>query len=409
MGSQPSPPTLDTAQSRALTQADYDLKIQNTPSMVRTVGQSGRNEYANNIAFALRAFANPASIFQGETKELYDKNTELYKQLASPAFDANVKRGIQKKIDANNAEITKLQQSDPVGDLTKAFSNEFGLRDNLLGDMRDAEKSTSEYQRMQRALGRGVTARQAGMERVKAQETGESALGRNLMSEAIKKVAQGGRLSQEASRDAVQAARSGMAARGMATGSSGMAAELLNRDSFARRRELENLGFAQSVEAADLARRTGNTANRQQAGMQNAQAFNQLSQFNTLQRSDTDRFNMGLLQTSAQASDAERARQLGLGQTAYNFALQTNPKMMLAGLGSPYANFTPQALGLMGNQNVQPIYSGGSFSSGGTGSMIAGGLGGAMSGAAAGSALGPWGAGIGGVVGLGAGLLSSRS
>jgi hypothetical protein len=140
--------------------------------------------------------------------------------------------------------------------------------------------------------------------------------------------------------------------------------------------------------------------------MQNAQAFNQLSQFNTLQRADTDRFNLGLLQTSAQAAEGERLRQLGLGESAYNFRLQTNPKMMLAGLGSPYANFTPQAIGLMGNQNVQPVYTGGQFSSGGMGGALLGGGMGAVSGAMAGAPLGPWGiaggalvGGIGGAIG----------
>jgi hypothetical protein len=56
----------------------------------------------------------------------------------------------------------------------------------------------------------------------------------------------------------------------------------------------------------------------------------------------------------------------------YNFRLQTNPKLMLAGLGSPYANFTPQALGLMNNTNVQPIYSGGQLGSPGAFQTIMG-------------------------------------
>jgi hypothetical protein len=427
MGSQPSPPTLDTAQSKALTQADYDLKIQNTPSMVRTVGQSGRNEYANNIAFALRAFTNPASVFQGETKELYDKNEELTKQLASPAFDANVKRGIQKKIDANNAEITRLQKSDPVGDLTKAFRNEFGMRDNLLGQMRGAQKSTSEFTRMQRELQRGLSAQQVGQRSataaqaqaagmgqvadVTAGQVGAGALGDTLMGQAMERAQSRGQLSAEASRDAVQAARSGMAARGMATGSASLAAELLNRDRFSRARMSEDLAFAQGVQGQDLSRQfnnVGNTlqanlanqqtqfgreqiisGNTQQANLANMQALNNMAQFNTglgaetdrfnaMQRTDNQRFNLQALQTSSQMRDNETARQLGLGQSAYNFALQTNPKMMLAGLGSPYANFTQQALGLMNNTNVAPIYSGGSPGTYGTnmaflGSVLGGG------------------------------------
>jgi hypothetical protein len=212
------------------------------------------------------------------------------------------------------------------------------------------------------------------------------------MDQAMRKAQSDGTLSAEASRDAVQSARSGMAARGMATGSAGLAAEMLNRDRFSRQRQFEDLAFAQGVQTQDLGRQfqnVGNTMqadlanqgtqltreqiisqNMQGANLANMQAANNMSQFNTqlasgtdqfnaMQRTDAGRFNLGLLQTSAQAADQERARSLGLGQSAYNFALQTDPKMMLAGLGSPYANFTPQALGLMGNQNVQPIYSGG--------------------------------------------------
>jgi hypothetical protein len=213
------------------------------------------------------------------------------------------------------------------------------------------------------------------------------------MEQAMRKAQSDGTLSAEASRDAVQSARSGMAARGMATGSAGLAAEMLNRDRFSRQRQFEDLAFAQGVQTQDLGRQfqnVGNTMqadlanqgtqltreqiisqNMQGANLANMQAANNMSQFNTglasetdrfnaMQRTDAGRFNLGLLQTSAQAADQERARSLGLGQSAYNFALQTDPKMMLAGLGSPYANFTPQALGLMGDQNVQPIYSGGS-------------------------------------------------
>jgi hypothetical protein len=56
----------------------------------------------------------------------------------------------------------------------------------------------------------------------------------------------------------------------------------------------------------------------------------------------------------------------------YNFRLSTNPKLMLAGLGSPYSNFTPQALGLMNNTNVAPIYSGGQLGSPGAFQTIMG-------------------------------------
>ena len=456
MGSpkQPSPPTLDTAQSKALTQADYDLKIKNTPTLTEATGKAGREEYARNLAFALQGFTNPATIFQGQIEDLREANTALNKQLGTEK-DAKKKQGIQKQIAANNTRITKFQKSDPVGDLTKAFRGEFKMRDNLLGDMRKAGTSSKEYTAMQRALQRGLTAQQVGQRSAQASQAraagmgqvadvaagqvGAGALGDTLMSQAMQRAQSQGQLSSEASRDAVQAARSGMAARGMATGSAGMAAELLNRDRFSRARMAEDLAFAQGVQGQDLSRQfnnVGNTlqadlanqqtqfgreqiisGNTQQANLANMQALNNMAQFNTglgaetdrfnaMQRTDNQRFNLSALQSSALAADNERARQLGLGQSAYNFALQTNPKMMLSGLGSPYANFTPQALGLMNNTNVAPIYSGGSFGGSGGGFNMAGAGMGALSGAASGAMIGSVVPGIGTAVGaIGGGLI----
>jgi hypothetical protein len=323
-GSPPSPPTLDTAKSEKLTRADYQLKEEFTPRLTAAAGKSSRDEYTKNLQFALG--------------QISDKS-------------------IGQRYDQAMPEVAQRRRE-------------------LLQQIDGSQASSAEYGRLQNALRQGVTAQQAGMERMQAQETGQGALGGRLMQEAMAKMEQGGQLSPEAARDATQAARSGMAARGMATGNAGVAAELLNRDRYSRQREFENLGFAQNVEAADLGRRTQNTMNRQQAGMQNAQAFNQLSQFNTLQRSDTDRFNVGLLGQSAGLADAERARRLGLRQDGYNFALGSNPAMMALGLGSGYANMTQPAMGLMGGQNMQAMYSGGSPGTRGENMQLMGTLGG---------------------------------
>jgi hypothetical protein len=97
-----------------------------------------------------------------------------------------------------------------------------------------------------------------------------------------------------------------------------------------------------------------------------------------------------------------------LRQDAYNFSIGSNPAMMALGMGSPYANMTPQAMQMVsGAQGLSPMYSGGQFSSGGMGGALMGGgmgaLSGALSGAAAGSVIPgvgtALGAGIGGLVG----------
>jgi hypothetical protein len=130
-----------------------------------------------------------------------------------------------------------------------------------------------------------------------------------------------------------------------------------------------------------------------------------LSQFNTLQRDATNRVNMGFLGQSAAMSDAERARQLMTQQDMYNFSMGTDPRMMLAGIGSPYANMAApaasQLTSLIGM--MQPQYSGGQFSSAGMASNIASG---AIGGAAAGAPLGPYGMAAGAVVGGAAGAFS---
>jgi hypothetical protein len=487
MGGQAArPPTLDVGESKKITQADYDLKIKNTPQMVETTGKAGREEDARAISFALQGFTNPASIvYSGQMEDLREKNAALTKQLGTEK-NTKKKQSLQKQIAANNAQITKFQKSDPVGDLKKAFRGEFRMRDNLLGDMRQAGKSSKEYTRMQRALQKGLTAQQVKQRSAKADQAqtaqmgrvadvasrdvaasrmgdfgraasrdiaagqvGAGALGQTLMGRATQMAQSDGRLSAQADRDAVQSSRQGMAARGMATGSAALGAELLNRDRYSRQRQFEDLGFAQGVQGQDLTRQfqnvgnqlaasqsnqaaamqaelanfearynaavqngnweqaaaiqnqssnltaamanqqtafnTGqfNAANQQATNLANMGAMNDMRQFNTqlasgtdqfnaLQRRDTQQFNIGALQSSALATDNERARQLGLGQSAYNFALQTNPKLMLAGLGSPYANFTPQALGLMNNTNVAPIYTGGQQSSPGAFQTIMG-------------------------------------
>ena len=393
----PQAPTLDTGKSKELTKAELEIKRNEIGPTTAAAGTASRDQFSRNLEFALKGFTDPASVVYGgqiadtnkrlgklrtELKDLQDtrRSGDRYlvdgKWADKKAYDKQLK-DLQGRIGKTEGRIKNLKGKDPVAELQKAFRPEFAARDQLLKDMQGARESTAEYTRMQDAYGKGL----------KAQQTEAGALGDRLMEEAMAKMDQGGQLSPEAARDATQAARSGMAARGMATGSAGLGAELLNRDRYAREREFQNLGFAQDVQTQDLGRRQTNTA----------------------MRDETNRFNIGLLGTSAQLSELERGRQLSLGQDAYNFRLSTNPKLMLAGLGSPYANMTSNAMQMVSGAQFTPQYSGGQFSSGNQGmNMVAGGLGGALSGAAAGSVAGPWGAGIGAAVGLGAGLLGSR-
>jgi hypothetical protein len=484
---------------------------------------------------------------------------------------------LQSRLDAlttaQNERVTKINTlSSPdfaANKLRESFSEQYGMRDDLIGDMRGAVDPTSEYGRMQDAFGRGISAQtantaqasaagigqvadvrgeRAGISQgqaaqmgqvadvnardvaasrmgdfgratsrdITAGQVGAGALGQTLMGRAVQMAQSDGRLSSQAGRDAVQSARQGMAARGMATGNAALGAELLNRDRYARQRQFQDLGFAQGVQGQDLGRQFQNVGNQlaadqsnqgaamqaevanlqarynaavqqgnweqaaaiqnqsanlqaqmsnqqtafntgqfnaanqqsmnlanmqalnqggqfnaanqqqanlanqqtqfgreqvisgntQQANLANMQASNNMAQFNAGQNDSANRFNMGLLEQSAVRSDQERLRQLGLQQDTYNFALGTDPRMVAAGLGNPYASLTGStsaASNVLGSIAMNPQYSGGQFSSGGGLGQTLGMAGGALVGGAAGFFLG---GGVGAVPGaaLGAGL-----
>jgi len=159
---------------------------------------------------------------------------------------------------------------------------------------------------------------------VRARNVAAGGLGDSLMGDAQRRVALQGQLSPEASRDATQAARSAMAARGMATGSAGAAAELLNRDRFARARNMEDLAFARGVQSEDLQRRMNNAAMGMDAQrlnqvrdttlgqfFLNAQLANQEANMNQV---NNNRAFVGQAAQQALQNDMARSqRRLGLG------------------------------------------------------------------------------------------------
>jgi hypothetical protein len=112
----------------------------------------------------------------------------------------------------------------------------------------------------------------ANATRISAGQVGTGTLGQSLMQRALSGIASGGRLNEQASRDAIQSARQAFAARGLATGGAAIGAELLNRDRYARQRELEDLAFAQGVQGQDLGRQFQNVGNTLAADQSNQQA-----------------------------------------------------------------------------------------------------------------------------------------
>jgi hypothetical protein len=214
----------------------------------------------------------------------------------------------------------------------------FGLK--LLGDkgLRASYEAAlpDEMRRRSSLLGQLDAAQSAAPEYTRFQEQLQGAVGERA-----------GMLSAQDTRDATQQARSAMAARGMATGNAGIGAELLNRDRFVQQRRAQDLG---------------------------------------------------ILGQSAQLAEQERMRKMGLGQDAYNFSMSTNPALMAMGIGSPFANLTPQSMQMVaGSQGLSPMYTGGQFSGQGM-NMMGAGMG-ALSGAAMGALAGAPAGGIGAVPG----------
>jgi hypothetical protein len=381
-GSAPSAPTLDTAASQRLTRADYELKEQFVPRLAAAAGSASLDQYQKNLRFGLGLLTNPSGTIYGDQIRSANKNVQdatqslgalraglkqgkMFDQVSSALGDnqkllaprnltADERRRIQSRItqlerqvQAGKATVGRLQSTNVDQQIRRALPQEYAQRDALMREMGSALGSTEEYGRLQGQLAEG----------------GE--LGRRLMNEALQRSERGfGQLSAQDEREATQAARSAMAARGLATGNAGIGAELLNRDRYSRQRAAEDINFV--------------------GGVMNDQ---------------TNRFA-----TSAQLADQERARQLGTRQNMYNFSLQTNPRLLAMGLGSPYANMTQPSMALMGGQNVQAQYSGGQFSGGGfnAGGAAMGALGGAATGAMIGSVV----PGIGTAVGaIGGGLI----
>jgi hypothetical protein len=347
-------PTQSTQATRDQLQAQYDFMA----PMARQAGQLSNEQTRRNIASTVNLLRNPAGIYAARIQDLERDSAAVPQNKA-----------------ANDRAIAELRARDPVADIRAAYSDAYRTADELETLTRQQSGTSAEYRRAQDALRQGVNPRlsaaesptAAGVGRardvsaenitasqanfvnmrpaalaastqdVSAGQVAGGRLGSALMGEAVSRVQSGGRLSAEASRDAVQAARSGMAARGMATGSAGLAAELLNRDRYTRARSAEDLAFAQNVQGQDIDRQFTNVGNRLRADQQNQQltaqrnlanqsAINQARelgytgaigqrQFNTAQQNAMrSQFANNALQASMSNQGADQARNLALSQ-----------------------------------------------------------------------------------------------
>jgi hypothetical protein len=206
------------------------------------------------------------------------------------------------KADKVRAATAKGAQVANVKDVQAATGNAAQMGQVADVGTRDIRANAAERALMNEARGGGL------LGQLESQASNDLALGRSL--------------SAEQERDAIQSARAGAAARGMATGNSAMAAELLNRDRYATQREAERRAFASGVlnqgtgirqvaNQATLTRQEGNAVRNLQADL-----ANQSTDFNTGQ------FNAGNQQQMALANMAN-SQQANLA----NFDFDTNRAM----------------------------------------------------------------------------------
>lgn len=381
--------------------------------------------------------------------------TKLETELADPNINPRRKAQIESKL--LPAQRKKLQSSN--ANIDRLTSVQTNLKDDLLADQptltslleerfpeaRQALNAAQPYlsrmgqlgpagERLAGMLGQGYQSGAVGYNAATTAQAARQAdvaagrLGDSLMGEAQRRVDLRGRLDAEATRDAIQSARQGFAARGLATGNAALGAELLNRDRYQRQRALEDLGFASGIQQQDLGRQFQNQSTQQQREMFNAGQANQVNLANAeaamrAQIANEESRRLGNQMNVGMLGDAYRLQQ-GLNQEGLQgvmlgsqLAQQANPyRMAMDFYGGNRSDAGTQSIGPAVNaannwaqlqlaantfnansslwQNYANSY--GNMQSGGGGNQWAGAASGAASGAALGTMVSP---GVGTVVG----------
>lgn len=310
---------------------------------VAQIAQTGRDQAAQNINFLGQQLGGLTDNFAGQQQRQIDAQqarldnpflaqaqgivrNELGRTYGSPELEAQMRAVGASAMDYRPDQIVAPTDVRNVNAVNAAAAQMGPVR-NVQGVMaqRGADVASRDIAAAQMGGVQNVNAVNAQrVFNIRAGQVGAGGLGSTLMAQAMNRAANAGQLSPEASRDAVQAARQGMAARGMATGNAGLAAELLNRDRYSRARASEDLAFAQGVQQQDIGRQFQNVANRLTAAQANQSLAGQMS-----------------LADQAAAMDAQRLNQaagLSVGQTNAQLAQQASLSNQDAALRASLAN-----------------------------------------------------------------------
>jgi hypothetical protein len=324
-------------------------------TIMTQAGQAAKESYRDQLAAQIEAYPQLESLQLGTVSKLAGNLDNAYTQ--------DARNQIGDALSYQGSMEGAGDQLQGIGGLI----GDFALQNYLASGPTGAERNIQ-------ALGQGsmgvradqvVAPGQNAVRQIAADNVGAGNVGDALMAQAAQRAQSTGRLSAEAERDAVQAARAGMGSRGLGTGSGATAVELLNRDRFSRARQAEDLAFAAGVQQQDIGRQFQNVANRMTAAQANqsrdqfltaagmdAQMANQTANMNqremnrafmlnanqafntgTMQRRDQAAQQAALGGNLLQAGAAQYGNAANLGLAGASAMLATDPYARAMGLG----------------------------------------------------------------------------
>jgi hypothetical protein len=191
-------------------------------------------------------------------------------------------------------------------------------------------------------FGRANAVNAANVADIRAGQVGMGQLGGNLMQQALQKSLSDGSLNAQGTRDAIQSARQGFAARGLATGNASMAAELLNRDRYSRQRQFEDLQFAGGVQGQDLGRQFQNVGNQLTADRSNQETAARISLSNQQAAMQAEMANLEARKQAA-ITQGQMEQAASLANQQANLAASTQNQNTQFALGQTNAQLSQQA------------------------------------------------------------------
>jgi hypothetical protein len=321
---------------------DADTALQAAASETIKLTQSG--DRIGTTATRADQLARDAQAFAASPTAL----DQRIAQLGATAMDQRADQVQGQKIAKTpDMQAARLGQVRDVRASTGRASTATGTQVRDVEDVRASTGRASTMQEVDDVRSRNVRGNAA--ERALMSEARGGGLLGQLEQQASNDLSLGRSLSAEQERDAVQSARAGMAARGLATGNSALAAEMLNRDRFATQREAERRAFAGNVlnqganirqAASDInfRRQDTNAGRALQADLANQQTDFSTGQFNTSNRQQMSLANMANRQQANLANfdfDTNRAMtNAQMGQQNQQFNAGNQQQMSLANMAN---------------------------------------------------------------------------